>query len=181
MLEQLIELSRRVRAELDTIKRDVKNAKLSKQLSQQARQAQLTDAYAETCRRWMCQYNDAINEVFDHTGSVCLFLGNVFFALRLEFLILKKTTDGVRFDLIDIWGPSCTVTGDSSHACKIERKIDLDAIIYIEQMLPRLTDKWFEKAIEKELKRLIRKCERGTKKLRKELKQYQTKKDTNNG
>ena len=60
------------------------------------------------------------------------------------------------------------------------RKIDLDAI-YIEQMLPKLTDKWFEKAIEKELKRLIRKCERGSKKLRKELKQYQNQKDTSNG
>lgn len=127
----------------------------------------------------MSQYHDIINEVFVHTGSVCLFLGNVF-SLRLEFLTIKKTMDGAQFELMDIWGPSCTVTGDSSHVCTIGRKIDLDAI-YIKQLLPKLTDKWFEKAIEKELKRLIRKCERGTKKLRKELKQYQTNKDTNNG
>ena len=181
MFEQLIELSRRVRAERDKIKSDVKNAKLSRQLSQQDRQAQLTNAFVETCRRWACQYHDAINEVFVHTGSVCLFLNNVFFSLSLEFLILKKTLDGVQFDLLNIWGPSCTVTGDSSHVCEIKRKIDLYAMEYIEQILPKLTDKWFEKAIEKELKRLIRKCERGTKKLRKELKQYQTNKDTNNG
>lgn len=172
MFEQLIELSRRVRAERDKIKSGVNNAK-------QARQDQLTDTYAEICRRWMCHYHDAINEVFNHTGSVCLFLSNVF-SLRLEFLTIKKTTDGAQFDLLAVWGPSCTVTGDSSHVCTIGRKIDLDAI-YIEQMLPKLTDKWFEKAIEKELKRLIRKCERGTKKLRKELKQYQNQKDTNNG
>ena len=38
-----------------------------------------------------------------------------------------------------------------------------------------------ESVLEKELKRLIRKCEHGTKKLRKELKQYPTKKDTSNG
>lgn len=172
MFEQLIELSRRVRAERDTIQRGVNNAK-------QARQDQLTDTYAKICRRWMCQYHDVINEVFNHTGSVCLFLNHVF-SLRLEFLTIKKTMDGAQFDLLAVWGPSCTVTGDSSHVCTIGRKIDFDAI-YIEQMLPKLTDKWFEKAIEKELKRLIRKCERGTKKLRKELKQYPTKKDTSNG
>lgn len=172
MFEQLIELSRRVRAERDEIKSGVNKVK-------QNRQARLTDTYAETCRRWMCQYHDVINEVFNHTGSVCLFLSNVF-SLRIEFLTIKKTMDGAQFELMDIWGPSCTVTGDSSHVCTIGRKIDLDAI-YIKQLLPKLTDRWFEKAIEKELKRLIRKCERGTKKLRKELKQYQTNKDTNNG
>lgn len=179
MFEQLIELSRRVRAERDTIKNDVKNAKISKQLSQQDRQAQLMNTFVETCRRWMCQYHDVINEVFVHTGSVCLFLNNAF-SLRLEFLTIKKTVDGAQFELMDIWGPSCIVTGDSSHACTVVRKTGLDAID-IKQLLPKLTDRWFEKAIEKELKRLIRTCERGTKKLRKELKQYQTNKDTNNG
>ena len=138
------------------------------------------DKFAERCRNWCDKHHAVLEEIFAY-GSYSFTAMSVA-AWRIFSLKVAKINTSYRFTLSTGVEVEMSVRGSVSHpqfardycynmdssGCVWVRVLSGTEIILTEAALAKMTNEWFETALERVLKKVVTKVERKTKKLRKE-------------
>ena len=169
MFKKLIEWANKVREYKKMTDKDIKD-----------KRKEVEDQFAERCRNWCDKHYAVLAEIFAYDSSSLTAISVV--GWRLVSLKVTKIAGSYRFELSTGVEVEMSERGSVSHphfvrdhfynmdssGCIWVRVLNGKDLAITKAALTKMTDEWFETAIERALKKVVAKEERNTKKLRKE-------------
>lgn len=169
MLKKLLDWAKTVQTYKKMTDKDIKD-----------KRKEVEDKFAEKCRNWCDKHYAVLEKIFDYDSSS--FTARSVAAWRIFSLKVAKIDASYRFTLSTSVEVEMSERGSVSHphfvrdyfynmdssGCIWVSVLTGTDIIITEAALAKMTDEWFETAIEHALKKVVSKEERKIKKLRKE-------------
>lgn len=169
MLKKLLEWAKKVREYKKKTENDIK-----------VKRREVEDQFAERCRNWCDTHYAVLEEIFAHDSFSFTVISVV--GWRLVSLKVTQLAESYRFTLSTGVEVEMSERGSVSHpyfvrdhlynmnssGCIWVRVLTGKDLAITKAALSKMTDEWFNTAIERELKKVVSNEERNTRKLRKE-------------